>query len=144
MSAATMVRYALERGCTAERGACRCGPLLQSLEEHDVGVGGHSERDHQPGDAGERERVAERDPGERDERHREDRPERHPDDRDDAEQPVVEEQVEEEQQQTHHAGDHTLLQRFLAEGRAHRQGLELRSGPEALAFSTWRGLARRW
>ena len=34
--------------------------VLQSLEEHDVGVGGHPERDHQPSDAGERERIAER------------------------------------------------------------------------------------
>ncbi len=101
------------------RRLARAHLVLQPFEEHDVGVGGHAQGDHEARDAGQGERVAHLRPGDRDDGQRQDRPGRHAEPRHDAQQPVIEEQVEEQQDQARDPGHDALTQRLLAQRGAH-------------------------
>ena len=116
-----MVRNDLWKARSTEdrtRGA-RAHLVLQPLEVHDVRVDGDPDRHDDAGDAGERQREADRLAEEGDERVDRHPGEDEPDDHDQAEQAVEDEHVERDQREPDDAGGDAGVELVLAERRRH-------------------------
>ena len=98
--------------------------LLDALEDHDVRVGGHPQRQDQAGDAGQREDDRDR----LDQREEVDAVDRQRDDGDDAEDAVEDQQEQRDDDEARDARGEALVERLAAERRGHlraRDELEL-------------------
>ena len=117
--------------------------FLYSLEDDDVGVRRHAEREDHARDA----RQRERDRDQLDHRIQQDRVDEESEGRHEAEYAVESEQEEQREREAHRAGDQALVERLLAERRGHlglRDQLEVdRQGADAQVLRQVVGLLDR-